>query len=113
MAVAGDIADRAEEDVGAVPQLCQIQASSAVAAWRRTWLTPNGNCFLRPMWPAGSALADSTGLVLEVSFDEGVPTWKVQRHKEGNVLPDFVASGMADSFAAAKAAALHVAEAEL
>jgi hypothetical protein len=64
-----------------------------------------------PMWPEGSVLADLPGLVLEVSFDEGVPTWKVQRHKGENILPDLVASGTADSFAAAKAAALHAAEA--
>jgi hypothetical protein len=65
-----------------------------------------------PMWPEGSVLADLPGLVLEVSFDEGVPIWKVQRYKEGNTLPDLVASGTADSFEAAKAAALHAAEAE-
>jgi hypothetical protein len=65
-----------------------------------------------PMWPEGSVLADLPGLVLEVSSDEGVPTWKVRRHKGKNALPDLVASGTADSFEAAKAAALHVAEAE-
>jgi hypothetical protein len=64
------------------------------------------------MWPEGSILAVLPGLVLEVSFDEGMPTWKVQRHKGKDTLPDLVASGTADSFAAAKAAALHVAEAE-
>jgi hypothetical protein len=65
-----------------------------------------------PMWPEGSVLAVLPRLVLEVSFDKGVPTWKVQRHKGKNALPDLVASGTADSFAAAKAAALCVAEAE-
>jgi hypothetical protein len=58
-------------------------------------------------------MADLPGLVLEVSFEEGVPTWKVQRHMGENALPDLVSSGTADSFEAAKAAALHVAEAEL
>jgi len=66
-----------------------------------------------PMWPPGSAMADLPGLILEVSFEEGVPTWTVQRHKGKNALPDLVASGTADSFEAAKAAALHVAETEL
>jgi len=58
-------------------------------------------------------MADLPGLILEVSFEEGVPTWTVQRHKGKNALPDLVASGTADSFEAAKAAALHVAETEL
>ena len=42
---------------------------------------------------------------------DGVPTWKVERRENG-ALPDLVASGTADSVAAAKAAALHVAQAE-
>jgi hypothetical protein len=65
-----------------------------------------------PMWPPGSVMADLPGLMLEVSFEAGVPTWKVQRDKGKNALPDLVASGTADSFEAAKAAALHVAETE-
>jgi hypothetical protein len=64
-----------------------------------------------PMWPEGSVMADLPGLILEASFDRGVPTWKVQRHNGKNALPDLVSSGTADSFEAAKAAALHVAEA--
>jgi len=40
-----------------------------------------------------------------------VPTWKVQRRNGENTLPDLVSSGTADSFQAAKAAAVHVAEA--
>jgi hypothetical protein len=66
-----------------------------------------------PMWPEGSVMADLPGLILEISFEEGVPTWKVQRRMGGNALPDLAASGTADSFEAAKAAALHVAETEL
>jgi hypothetical protein len=64
-----------------------------------------------PMWPEGSVMADLPGLILEASFDQGVPTWRVQRHNGKNALPDLVSSGSADSFEAAKAAALHVAEA--
>jgi hypothetical protein len=64
-----------------------------------------------PMWPEGSVMADLPGLILEASFDQGVPTWKVQRHNGKNALSDLVSSGTADSFEAAKAAALHVAEA--
>jgi len=50
-------------------------------------------------------MADSPGLILEASFDQGVPTWKVQRHNGKNTLPDLVSSGTADSFETAKAAA--------
>lgn len=66
-----------------------------------------------PMWPAGSAVADLSGLILEVSLDEGVPSWKVQRRQGKDALPDLMASGTADSIEAAKAAALHMAETEL
>lgn len=66
-----------------------------------------------PMWPEGSVMADWSGLLLEASFEQGVPTWKVQRSMGKNALPTLVASGTADSFEAAKAAALHTAEAQL
>jgi len=64
-----------------------------------------------PMWPPGSIMAESRDLILEVSFEEGVPTWKVQRQTKG-ALPDLIARGTADSVMAAKAAAVHVAEAQ-
>jgi hypothetical protein len=54
-------------------------------------------------------MADLPEFILEVSFEEGVPTWKVQRRMGKNALPDLAASGTADSLEAAKAAALHVA----
>lgn len=66
-----------------------------------------------PMWPERSVMADWSGLILEASFEQGVPTWKVQRRMGKNALPTLVASGTADSLKAAKAAALHVAETEL
>jgi hypothetical protein len=66
-----------------------------------------------PMWPPGSAMADSSGLILEVSCEEGVPSWKVQKRQGENALPFLIGSGTADSVEAAKAAALHVAETEL
>jgi hypothetical protein len=58
-----------------------------------------------PMWPEGSVIADLPGLILEASFDQGVPTWKVQRNNGKNALPDLISSGTADSFEATKAAA--------
>jgi hypothetical protein len=64
-----------------------------------------------PMWAEGSVMADWSGMMLEASFEQGVPTWKVLRHMGKNALPALVASGTADSFEAAKAAALHMAEA--
>jgi hypothetical protein len=66
-----------------------------------------------PMWPEGSVTADWSGMILEASFEQGVPAWKVQRSMGKNALPTLVASGTADSFEAAKAAALHMAVAEL
>ena len=63
-----------------------------------------------PMWPPGSIFADWQGFILEVSFEEGIPTWRVARRVK-DALPDPVARGTADSVTAAKAAALHEAEA--
>ena len=54
-----------------------------------------------PMWPEGFVMADWAGLLLEASFDQSVPTWKVQRSMGKNALPTLVASATADSFAAA------------
>jgi hypothetical protein len=64
-----------------------------------------------PMWPPGSIMAEWWDLILEVSFEEGVPTWKVRRQMK-EALPDLIGHGTADSVAAAKTAALHVAEAQ-
>jgi hypothetical protein len=38
-------------------------------------------------------MADLLELILEASFDQGVPTWNVQRHNGNNTLPDLIASG--------------------
>ena len=56
-------------------------------------------------------MADLPKVFLEVSFEQGVPTWKLQRRNGEVTLPDLVSSGTADTFGVAKAAALHVAEA--
>lgn len=45
-----------------------------------------------PMWPEGSVMADCSGLLLEASFEQGVPTWKVQRSMGKNALPTLVAT---------------------
>ncbi len=57
-------------------------------------------------------MADLPGLILEVSFEDGAPTRKVQKSMGKNEPAGLVASGTADSFEAARAAALHVARAE-
>jgi hypothetical protein len=35
-----------------------------------------------PIWPEGSVMADVPGLILEASFDQGAPTWKVEKKLE-------------------------------
>ena len=40
-----------------------------------------------PMWPEGSVMADLPGLILEASFDQGVPTWKVQEKQREKCAP--------------------------
>jgi hypothetical protein len=99
--------------------------SQPLAVGNSGWQTPASSCrrhmetymadvewepLPTPMWPEGSVMADLPGLFLEASFDQGVPTWKVQRDNGKNALPDLISSGTADSIEAAKAAALHVAE---
>ena len=95
--------------------LAPLQVSARIRLSRRCMETHMADIEWKllptPMWPEGSVLADLPGLVLEVSFDEGVLTWKVQRHKGKSALSDLVASGTADSFEAAKATVLHVAKA--
>ena len=66
-----------------------------------------------PMWPEDPLWLTYSGSFWKYPFEGGVPTWKVQRRVEKDALPDLAASGTADSFEAAKAAALHVAEVEL
>jgi hypothetical protein len=113
VAAGDDDADEFDQPLEIGKSGCQIQASSfgrpmvthmADAEWK---LLPT------PMWHPGSMMADLAELILEVSFDEGVPSWKVQRRQGKNALPDLIAGGTAGSVDAAKAAALHVAETEL
>ena len=55
-------------------------------------------------------MVDLPGLILEASFDQGGRPGRFRDTMGKNDLPDLVSSGTADSFEAAKAAALHVAE---
>jgi hypothetical protein len=62
---------------------------------------------LPPLWPAPAVWTDVGELMLLVFTQDGVPTWEVSRRaKLGNSRDDLIANGTADTFEAAKAAAL-------
>jgi hypothetical protein len=70
----------------------------------------SGNRFPRQCGLRGPSWPTLRVLILEAAFDHSVPTWKVDRNNGKDALPNPISSGGADSFEAAKAAALHVAE---
>ena len=63
---------------------------------------------LPPLWPRPAVSTDVGGFVLLVFTEDNVPTWEVRRKdkKVGGHDDDLVVSGTADTFEAAKAAAL-------
>jgi hypothetical protein len=62
---------------------------------------------LPPLWPPPAVSADLGNSVLLVFTQDGVPTWEVRyRRVVDNESDDLVASGTADTFEAAKSAAL-------
>jgi hypothetical protein len=62
---------------------------------------------LPTLWPDPAAWTDVGELMLLVFSPDGVPTWEVRRRtKVGRSDDDLIASGTADTFEAAKAAAL-------
>jgi len=61
-----------------------------------------------PMWPAPAAWADAGEFMLLVFTRDGVPTWEVHGGRDRR---DPVATGTADTFEAAKQAALFSASA--
>jgi hypothetical protein len=62
---------------------------------------------LPSLWPSPAVYTDVGEFMLLVFTQEGVPTWEVcLRGKAGGSREDLVASGTADAFDAAKAAAL-------
>ena len=63
---------------------------------------------LPPLWPSPAVWADVGGLMLLIFTQDKVPTWEVRRkRKKGDgVESDLIVSGSADTFEAAKAAAL-------
>ena len=66
-----------------------------------------------PLWPEPAVWADVGELTLLVFTQGGVPTWEVKRRaKAGSSRDDLIATGTADTFEAAKAAALFEARAQ-
>ena len=64
------------------------------------------------LWPQPAVWTDVGELILLVFTHDGVPTWEVSRRaKAGSSREDLIASGKADTFKAAKAAALFEARA--
>ncbi len=65
-----------------------------------------------PMWPAPGVFTDVGDFTLLVFTQNGVPTWEVRRRATlGKGRDDLLADGTADTFEAAKAAALFEASA--
>jgi hypothetical protein len=67
---------------------------------------------LPALWPQPAVWSHVGELMLLVFTQDGVPTWEVSRRaKAGSSREDLIASGKADTFKAAKAAALFEARA--
>jgi hypothetical protein len=68
---------------------------------------------LPAQWPEPVVWSDVGELMLLVFTQDGVPTWEVNRRaKAGSSRDDLIASGTADTFEAAKVAALFEARAQ-
>ena len=61
-----------------------------------------------PMWPVPAAWTDAGEFMLLVFTQDGVPTWEVRGRSDRR---DLIATGTADTFEAAKEAALFEASA--
>jgi hypothetical protein len=62
------------------------------------------------LWTPPAAFMEAGNLLLEASMEAGVPTWKVREKTRDPLKWNMIAEGTADSFEAAKAAALYKAE---
>jgi hypothetical protein len=69
---------------------------------------------LPALWPEPAVWTDVGELMVLVFTQDGVPTWEVNRRAEAGSSgdDDLIASGTADTFEAAKAAALFEARAQ-
>jgi len=63
---------------------------------------------LPPLWPSPAVSTVVAGFMLLVFTEDNVPTWEVRRKakKVDGLVDDLVVGGTADTFEAAKAAAL-------
>ena len=67
---------------------------------------------LPTLWPSPAVWTDTEKFELRVFTEDGVPTWEIyggQKNGRGGGRLDLVARGTADTFEAAKAAAVNVA----
>ena len=62
------------------------------------------------LWTLPAVFMEAGNLLLEAFMEAGVPTWKVREKTSDPLKWNMVAEGTADSFEAAKAAALYEAE---
>ena len=68
---------------------------------------------LPTLWPSPAIWTDAGDFMLLVFTQDGVPTWEIRRRaKLGSGTDDPIADGTADTFEAAKAAALFEARAQ-
>ena len=67
---------------------------------------------LPPLWPEPAVWTDIGDLMLLVYTQDGVPTWEVCCRAKSRSRDELIANGTADTFAAAKAAALFEARAQ-
>ena len=68
---------------------------------------------LPTLWPSPAIWTDVGEFTLLVFTQDGVPTWEVRRRANlGGSSDDLIANGTADTFEAAKAAALFEAKAQ-
>lgn len=62
------------------------------------------------LWTLPAVFMEAGNLLLEAFMEAGVPTWKVSEKTNDPLKWNLIAKGTADSFEAAKAAALYEAE---
>ena len=65
------------------------------------------------LWTLPAVFMEAGNLLLEAFMEAGVPTWKVREKTSDPLKWNMIAEGTADSFEAAKAAALYEAETAL
>jgi hypothetical protein len=75
------------------------------------WLISNGKPLPTGLWTPPAVFVEVGNLLLQAFTDDGVPTWEISKKTGERGEWNIIAKGTADSFEAAKAAALFEAEA--